>query len=113
MLYNTFSHLLTSPPPAPPPVPVVGKPLEIVAVTDPFTIQVAAYLKRDHAERFVAELRGRNLDAQWQEARSNDKTWYQVRISHFADRAAALAYGERLKQEGIIDDYYVVNYDRP
>jgi len=87
--------------------------VEMSVVTDPLTIQVAAYLKRVHAERYVAELRARDLDAYWQEARSRDKTWYQVRISHFPDKAAALAFGERLKREGIIDDFYVVNHDRP
>ncbi|MEE4609262.1 MAG: SPOR domain-containing protein [Desulfobacteraceae bacterium] len=115
MLYNTYGHLREpAAPTAPPPAQAeVEKPLEIVAVTDPFTIQVAAYLKREHAERFVAELRAKGLDAQWQEAHSQDKTWYQVRISHFPDKAAALDYGQRLKREGIIDDFYVVNYDRP
>jgi hypothetical protein len=112
ILYDTFDHLQA--PPAPPaPAPVVEKPLEMAVVTDPLTIQVAAYLKREHAERYVAELRARDLDAYWQEARSRDKTWYQVRISHFPDKVAALAFGERLKREGIIDDFYVVNHDRP
>lgn len=116
MLYNTYGHLREPPAPAaPPPAPVaVEKPLEIDAISsDPLTIQVAAYLKREYAERYVAELRARDLDAHWQEARSQDKTWYQVRISHFPDKPAALAYGQRLKREGLIDDFYVVNYARP
>ena len=115
MLYNTYGHLREPPAPLTPPPArvVVEKPLEIAAVSDPFTIQVAAYLKREHAERYVAELSAQGLDAQLQEAHSQDKTWYQVRISHFPDKAAALAYGQRLKREGTIDDFYVVNYARP
>ena len=112
ILHDTVDHLQAPPAPSAP-APVVEKPLEMTVVTDPLTIQVAAYLKREHAERYVAELRARDLDAYWQEARSRDKTWYQVRISHFPDKAAALAFGERLKREGIIDDFYVVNHDRP
>ena len=114
MLYDTYGHLREpSAPMTPPPIQVAEKPLQSETVTDPFTIQVAAYLKREHAERYVAELRAKDLDAQWQEARSPEKTWYQVRISHFPDKASALAFGQRLKREGIIDDFYVANYDRP
>jgi len=116
VLHDTFDHLKVSSEPAPPapPTTVVEKPLlEEVLMRDPFTIQVAAYLKREHAERYVAELQGRDLDAYWQEARSRDKTWYQVRISQFPDKAAAQGFGERLKDEGVIDDFYVVDSDRP
>jgi hypothetical protein len=112
IFHDTVDHLQAPPPPSAP-APVVEKPLETAVVADPLTIQVAAYLKRENAERYVAELRARDLDAYWQEARSRDKTWYQVRIFHFPDKAAALAFGERLKREGIIDDFYVVNHDRP
>jgi hypothetical protein len=110
LLYNTFGHLFE--PPVAPPEPAVQESPE-QAVTDPFTIQVAAYLKREQAERYVSALRRRDIDAYWQEARSNDKSWYQVRVSHFPDKAAALAYGESLKRQAVIDDFYVANYARP
>ncbi len=84
-----------------------------VAITDPFTIQVAAYLKPDYAQRYVTQLKKQGLDAYWTEAASGNKRWYQVRVSHFKDKASARAYGESLKAKGIIDDYYVANYQRP
>jgi hypothetical protein len=84
-----------------------------VVITDPFTIQVAAYLKPDYAHRYVAQLKKQGLDAYWTEAASGDKRWYQVRVSHFKDKNSARAYGESLKARGIVDDYYVANYQRP
>ena len=93
-------------PPAPEP------PIETV-VTDPFTLQVAAYVKVEHAEKFVATLKDQGLDAYYTEAKGADKHWYQVRISHFPTKEAARAYGEELKARGIIDDFYVANYEQP
>lgn len=84
-----------------------------VMVTDPFTIQVAAYLKPEHAYRYVAQLKKQGLDAYWTQAVSVNKKWYQVRISHFADKQSARQYGESLKAKGIIEDFYVANYQRP
>ena len=84
-----------------------------VVVTDPFTIQVAAYLKPEYAHRYVAQLKKQGLDAYWTEAASGNKHWFQVRVSHFKDKDSARAYGESLKARGIIDDYYVANYQRP
>jgi hypothetical protein len=86
---------------------------KVVAVTDPFTIQVAAYLKSEHAHRYVAQLKKNGLDAYWTLAVSANKKWYQVRISHFADKQSARQYGESLKAKGIIEDFYVANYRRP
>ncbi len=110
VVYQTFGHLMA---PAVAPAPPAAEKSVETAATDPFTIQVAAYLKREYAERYVAELLAKRLDARWQEARSKDNTWYQVRISHFPDKTTALAFGEGLKKQGVIDDFYVVNYARP
>ena len=96
-----------------PPETAREKSYEIAAVNDPYTIQVAAYLKREHAEHYVTELRSRQIDAHWKEARGKNKIWYQVRISHFPDKASALAYGEALKSRQLIEDFYVANYDPP
>jgi hypothetical protein len=82
-------------------------------VTDPFTLQVAAYLKHEHARQFVEQLKKLELDAYWTEAVRGQKKWYQVRISHFADKKSARDYGEALKGRGVIEDYYVANYRRP
>jgi hypothetical protein len=80
-------------------------------VTDKFTLQVAAYLKKKHAEQYVAHLKTLGVDAFWVEATRGNKKWYQVRVSHFPDKATARAYGQSLKQQGLIDDFYVANYN--
>jgi hypothetical protein len=109
LVLNTVSHLkVTEAPPAekePEPPPRI--------ITDPFTLQVAAYLKPEYAKSFVQQLKNQGLDAYWSEAVSGDKRWYQVRVSHFATKQSARDFGEKLKSEGIIDDYYVANFRRP
>jgi hypothetical protein len=97
--------------PVDPTEPVVPKQAA-PAVKDPFTIQVAAYLKIDDARRFVDRLKQSDLDAFWTEATSANRRWYQVKISHFATKQQAMAYGRQLKSKGLIDDYYVANYSR-
>jgi cell division septation protein DedD len=81
-------------------------------VTDPFTIQVAAYLKSEDAQRFVDRLKQQQIDAFWNKATSANRTWYQVKVSHFATRDDAQKYGEALKSKGLIDDFYVANYSK-
>jgi len=108
LVINTVGHLVVTEKDA-------DKKTEPVAevVTDPFTLQVAAYLKSEYAKRFVEQLKKQGLDAYWTEAVRGRKRWYQVRLSHFADKQSARDYGEELKSRGIIEDYYVANYRRP
>lgn len=84
-----------------------------IPVTDPFTLQVAAYVRESDARRYVDQLKGQGVDAYWTRASGSSKTWYQVRISHFTTKAAARAVGEDLKKRQLIGDYYVANYKRP
>ena len=91
----------------PSPVQVQTQPVS----TDPFTIQVAAYLKLQDAQAFVDQLIANKLDAFWTKATSAHRTWYQVKVSHFATREAAHRFGQELKAKGLIDDFYVSNYD--
>jgi len=107
LLINTVNYLVKTD------IAAGGKanPAEAV-VTDPFTIQVAAYLNSVHAHRFVDQLKKQGLDAYWNEAMSGNKKWYQVRVSHFADKRSARQYAEALKARGIIEDYYIANYRR-
>jgi hypothetical protein len=107
---NTTLHLKSSVKtvePKPTPEPAAAP------VTDPFTLQVAAYLKEIDAQRFVDQLKGQGLDAYWTRASGANKTWYQVRISHFKTKAEARAFGEELKKRQQIGDYYVANYKPP
>lgn len=82
-------------------------------ITDPFTLQVAAYLEPAYAKAYVEKLKKQGLDAYWREAFSANKKWYQVRVSHFADKKSARDFGESLKARGVIDDYYVANFVAP
>ncbi len=108
LVINTASYLMQS---KPEPEKVETPPT--VVITDPYTLQVAAYLKIEHAEKYVAQLKSLDLDAYWTKAQGAKSKWYQVRLSHFADKASARAYGDTLKAKGIIDDFYVANYQRP
>ena len=78
-----------------------------------FTVQVAAYLKSEHAERFMAQLREKGLAAYWIRTKRGDKNWYQVRVSRFPNKESARAYAESLKGQGIIEDFYIANFVPP
>jgi hypothetical protein len=94
-------------------IPAVAEPAAAPAVVrDPYTLQVAAYLKSEYALKFVDDLKQRGHDAYWIETSSGGKTWYQVRIAHFPDPQSARDFGARLKQKGIIEDFYVTHYTR-
>ena len=111
LIINTTVHLIPSKE-TPPLEPAPEHQAEIL-VTDPFTLQVAAYLKVEHAEKYVATLKNMGLDAYFTEAKTTKSNWFQVRISHFPTKEDARAHGEALKTKGIIDDFYVANYQRP
>jgi hypothetical protein len=108
LVINTVGHLVKSETP-------VAQKIEKApeAITDPFTLQVAAYLKPGYAKTYVEKLKKQGLDAYWREAISANKKWYQVRVSHFPDKKSARDFGESLKAKGIIDDYYVANFIVP
>jgi hypothetical protein len=107
LVVNTIGHLTVAETPAGEQAP---PPAQAIVVTDPFTLQVAAYLNPENAKQYVQQLKDRGVDAYWSEAVSGQKKWYQVRVSHFATKQSARDYGEKLKSEGIIEDYYVANY---
>jgi hypothetical protein len=111
-LINTVSHLTPTPVPDPRPElpPQIVAP---VAPPMPYTLQVAAYLKPEHAQHYLENLRKQNLDAYVVQAHGNQKTWYQVRIAHFPDKDAARAFGSKLKAQGIIEDFYVATDEAP
>jgi hypothetical protein len=110
-LINTVGYLTPSPAPEPPPA---LKPVETPPPPPmPYTLQVAAYLRPEHAERYLEELRKQSIDVYVVKAHSNDKTWYQVRIAHFPNKAEALTYGSTLKAKGLIEDFYVAKDQSP
>lgn len=86
------------------------KKIEIEAsIPKPFTIQVAAYLKIEHAQRYIDTLKKHQIDAVIKKVNGGGKTWFVVRVSKFADKKSAAEYGNQLKQEGIIEDFFVNN----
>lgn len=112
LVINTAVHLIPAketPPFEPAPE---EQPAETIII-DPFTLQVAAYLKVEHAEKYVTTLKDLDQDAYYTQAKSAKSHWFQVRISHFPTKDAARVYGEELKAKGIIDDFYVANYEQP
>lgn len=80
-----------------------------VAVPKPFTIQVAAYLKLSHADRYVAILKKKGIEAHVKKVAGGGKTWYLVRVSQFVNKKSAAEYGRQLKNKKIIDDFFVSN----
>ncbi|MCP4672119.1 MAG: SPOR domain-containing protein, partial [Desulfobacula sp.] len=75
----------------------------------PFTIQVAAYLKQVHADRYAGVLKKKGFTPFIKKVRGGGKTWYVVRVSEFSDKASAAAFGKKLKDKKIIDDFFVSN----
>lgn len=102
-MYNTLSHLRAS---------KTVDEIEVIIekkIPKPFTIQVAAYLKASHADKYLKVLRQQNVDAHIKKTEGGGKTWYLIQVSEFADKAEATAYGNRLKQKNIIEDFFVSN----
>ena len=78
----------------------------------PFTIQVAAYLNPEDAKRYVSQLKKLGLDAFSTQAVSAQRKWYQVKVSSFETKLSAQEYGQKLKSQGVIDDFYVANFQK-
>ncbi len=104
MIFSTAGHLVKPTPPPPASNTIVKK------APAPYTLQVAAYLKPEHADRFIQTLKSRGQDAYRVEVQRQQKIWYQVRIGRFHTKDSARAQGQRLKTAGIVDDFYVANY---
>jgi septal ring-binding cell division protein DamX len=80
-----------------------------IQVPKPFTIQVAAYLKQIHADRYAAVLKKKGIVSIVKKVEGGGKIWFVVRISEFTDKSTAAAFGKKLKAEKIIDDFFVSN----
>ncbi len=100
---NTIAHILKSR------VLVKEPRMMEISAPKPFTIQVAAYLKQVHADRYAAILKQKGIVPIIITAKGGGKTWYVVRISEFPDKVTAAAFGKKLKAEKIIDDFFVSN----
>lgn len=65
-----------------------------------WSVQVASFLVRAHAERFERELKARGFRASVSRGRSRGRVWYRVRVGPERDRRAALALARRLRAAG-------------
>jgi hypothetical protein len=82
-----------------------------MATSGRYTIQVGSFRNRAQAIAFSDRIKQRGFPAYWGESRSSDEDiWYYVRISRFEEKQEAKEFGENLKSQGIIDDFYVANY---
>ncbi|WP_020590242.1 SPOR domain-containing protein [Desulfobacter curvatus] len=98
-VWGTFSHMFkTAEQPA--------RQIKVV-IPKPFTIQVAAYHKKAHADNYMATLAQKGIDTTMKVTDGGGKTWYLVRVSEFTDQKRAQAYGNRLKADHIIDEFFV------
>lgn len=100
-VWNTLSHMLKS----------TDQPARLIEVriSKPLTIQVAAYLKQAHADRYLAALEAKGITARVKKTEAGGQTWYLVRVSEFTDKKSAENYGNHLKSQKIIDDFFVSN----
>lgn len=78
-------------------------------IPKPLTIQVAAYLTLPHAQEYVDALKKKQIDASIKKVEGGGKTWFVIRVSQFSDKQSATDYGNKLKQQHIIDDFFVNN----
>lgn len=93
---------------APEPIPS-GIESEPITISKPFTIQVSAYLKKEYADNYAAVLKKKGIEATVKQVVGGGKTWFVVHVSEFVDKKSAEAYGQNLKNQKIIDDFFVNN----
>lgn len=85
-----------------------------VSAQRPFTTQIAALSSQNEAEEKVRELKSQGLDAYW--IKSNVPgagVRYRIRIGRFSTRAAAQSQGEKLRRSGLIENYFIAEYEAP
>jgi hypothetical protein len=85
------------------------------AASGRYTIQIASYRNRNLAIERTDRMKELGYpDTYWGESRiSDDNIWYYVRVSRFEEKQKAKEFGDNLKSDGIIDDFYVANYKQP
>jgi len=79
-----------------------------------YTIQIAATPTQTEAEEKVSQLKARGLEAYWLKSNvPGSGVLYRVRIGRFATISAAQAYGEQLRRQGIVTDFFPIRYEQP
>lgn len=98
---------VSAPTPTPPPPPSPEKetpPQEAFK----YTVQVAAFLQEDYADRLIDKLKAKGYDA-WLKTtvRSTGKVWYRVMVGHFNSRDEAAKIRVKMQDEGFLDAFIV------
>lgn len=88
---------------------VTREPTSAAARGAGWSVQVKATTEALEAVMFARNLRQKGYDAYTVQAPIGNVTWYRVRVGRFADRAAARAMEQRLKEGEKIEAAYVVN----
>jgi hypothetical protein len=80
----------------------------------PFTTQIAALSSQAEAETKVEELKFQGFEGYWIKSTvPGAGVRYRVRVGRFSTRAAAQACGEKLRKQGLAQDYFVTEYEAP
>lgn len=79
-----------------------------------FTVQIESASSQPAAESRVQQLKAQGLEAYWIKSNlAGVGLRYRVRVGKFPTRAAAKMYGERLRQQGAVNDFFVAEYEAP
>jgi hypothetical protein len=88
--------------------------LSVSAQGGRYTVQIKAAQTQAAAEELVSRLKARGVEAYWIKSAVPGKgVLYRVRAGRFPTKAAARAYGQRLRQKGIIEEFFAADYEPP
>ncbi len=92
------------------------KPATITAPAAPdtlqyYSLQVGALKTKRSAETVVNALQRRKLEAYVLEPQSS-RGWYRIRVGKYPSSNAARSAADSLKAVGLIEDFFVTNYER-
>ncbi len=83
-------------------------PAQKSLVSQGYAIQLGAFLEKVHAEELAQQIQKRqSKPVEIRSVKGGNKTWQVIRIQGFSSKDAAEEYGNALKAEGIIKDFFV------
>lgn len=79
-----------------------------------FTVQIVAVPSQAEAEVTIRELKANGIEAYVLKSQVPGKgTFYRVRAGIFSNASDARKYGETLKQQNIVPEFFIAPYERP
>lgn len=86
----------------------------VAAQAGKFTVQIVAAPSQTEADATVKELKAKGIEAYIVKSLIPGKgTFYRVRAGLFSNASDARKYGETLKQQGLVPDFFIAPYERP